>query len=90
MSIGGDEMKYVISLLNDLQAKPTNLTTSGKCTETNGAIYLIALVLVPLALAGVFPRSLLAFAFLYVTLGMRAWSIIGRSTDSKARHAWPL
>jgi hypothetical protein len=35
-------MRYVTNLLNDLQAKPANLTTSSKYTELNGIIYFVA------------------------------------------------
>jgi hypothetical protein len=37
-------------------------------------------VLVPLAIAGVFPHLLLAFAFLDVSLAIGAWVIFGRVT----------
>ena len=49
----------------------------------------VPLVLVPLAIAGVFPHLLLAFAFLDVALALGAWIILVRSTYSKARHASP-
>jgi uncharacterized membrane protein YbaN (DUF454 family) len=45
------------------------------------------LVLVPLAIAGVFPHLLPAFAFLDVALAIGAWAIVARSTFSKTRHA---
>jgi hypothetical protein len=38
----------------------------------------VPVVLVPLAIAGVFPRLLLAFAFLDVALGIGAWVLSGR------------
>ncbi len=47
----------------------------------------VPLVLVPLAIAGVFPHLLLAFAFLDVTLAIVAWGIVARGTYSKTRHA---
>jgi uncharacterized protein YjeT (DUF2065 family) len=34
-------MKYVINLFSDLLARSTKLTTSSKCTELNGLIYLL-------------------------------------------------
>jgi hypothetical protein len=40
---------------------------------------LVPLVLVPLAIAGVFPHLLLAFAVLDPTLGIGAWLLLGRS-----------
>ena len=40
----------------------------------------VPVVLVPLAIAGVFPHLLLAFAFLDVALAIGAWVIFGRVT----------
>jgi hypothetical protein len=42
-------------------------------------VVLVPLVLVPLAIAGVFPHFLLAFAVLDPTLGIGAWLLLGRS-----------
>src|SRR6476660_5814601 len=42
-------------------------------------VVLVPLVLVPLALAGVFPRFLLTFAVLDPTLALGAWVLLGRS-----------
>jgi hypothetical protein len=139
-------MQHIISLINELLEKPTNLSTASKYTAMNGFIYLAAGallivwpgltqtlfmerafvgdeqalmrvvgltlvvigwlylfggrsaarqavaasvvdrlifvpgVLVPLAIAGVFPHLLLAFAFLDVALAIGAWVIFGRVT----------
>jgi hypothetical protein len=43
-------------------------------------VVLVPLVLVPLAIAGVFPHFLLAFAVLDPTLGIVAWLLLGQST----------
>jgi hypothetical protein len=40
----------------------------------------IPVVLVPLAIAGVFPHLLLSFAFLDVALAIGAWLVLGRVT----------
>jgi hypothetical protein len=42
-------------------------------------LVLVPLVLVPLAIAGVFPHFLLAFAVLDPTLGIGAWLLLSRS-----------
>src|SRR6478609_9704657 len=42
-------------------------------------VVLVPLVLVPLAVAGVFPHFLLAFAVLDPTLGIGAWLLLSRS-----------
>ena len=42
-------------------------------------VVLVPLVLVPLAIAGVFPHFLLAFAVLDPTLGIGAWLLLSRS-----------
>jgi hypothetical protein len=42
-------------------------------------VVLVPLVLVPLAIAGVFPHFLLAFAILDPTLGIGAWLLLSRS-----------
>jgi hypothetical protein len=42
-------------------------------------VVLVPLVLVPLAIAGVFPHFLLAFAVLEPTLGIGAWLLLNRS-----------
>jgi hypothetical protein len=42
-------------------------------------VVLVPLVLVPIAIAGVFPHFLLAFAFLDPTLGIGAWLLLSRS-----------
>jgi len=42
-------------------------------------VLLVPLVLVPLAIAGVFPHFLLAFAVLDPTLGIGAWLLLSRS-----------
>jgi len=42
-------------------------------------VALVPLVLVPLAIAGVFPHFLLAFAVLDPTLGIGAWLLLSRS-----------
>jgi hypothetical protein len=42
-------------------------------------VVLVPLVLVPLAIAGVFPHFLLAFALLDPTLGIGAWLLLSRS-----------
>jgi len=42
-------------------------------------VMLVPLVLVPLAIAGVFPHFLLAFALLDPTLGIGAWLLLSRS-----------
>src|SRR4051812_29503450 len=138
-------MQYISSLINDLLAKPANLSTASKYTTMNGLIYLVLGVLfivwpgvtqtlfmdrafvgdeqglirvvgltvvvigwfylfggrsgarqvvaasvanrltfvpgvlVTLAIAGVFPHLLLAFACLDVTLAIGAWVIFGRA-----------
>jgi hypothetical protein len=45
-------------------------------------VVLVPLVLVPLAIAGVFPHFLLAFAVLDPTLGLGAWLLLRRSDRS--------
>jgi hypothetical protein len=42
-------------------------------------IVLVPLVLIPLAIAGIFPHLLLAFAVLDPTLGIGAWLLLSRS-----------
>ena len=42
-------------------------------------VVLVPLVLIPLAIAGVFPHFLLAFAVLDPTLGIGAWLLLNRS-----------
>jgi hypothetical protein len=42
-------------------------------------LVLVPLVLVPLAIAGVFPHLMLAFAVLDPTLGIGAWLLLNRS-----------
>ena len=42
-------------------------------------VVLVPLVLVPLAIAGIFPHFLLAFAILDPTLGVGAWLLLRRS-----------
>src|SRR6266699_3487894 len=42
-------------------------------------VVLVPLVLVPLAIAGIFPHFLLAFAVLDPTLGIGAWLLLRRS-----------
>ena len=42
-------------------------------------VVLVPLVLIPLAIAGVFPHFLLAFALLDPTLGIGAWLLLNRS-----------
>ena len=42
-------------------------------------VVLVPLVLVPLAIAGVFPRFSVAFAVLDPTLGIGAWLLLGGS-----------
>jgi hypothetical protein len=51
-------------------------------------VVLVPLVLVPLAIAGVFPHFLLAFAVLDPTLGVGAWLLLfgRRSTEQPGRH----
>src|SRR5258708_37504683 len=55
-------------------------------------VVLVPLVLVPLAIAGVFPHFLLAFAVLDPTLGIGAWLLLSRSdrldfTRPPVRHS---
>jgi hypothetical protein len=47
--------------------------------QADRRVVLIPLVLVPLAIAGVFPHFLLAFAVLDPTLGIGAWLLLSRS-----------
>jgi hypothetical protein len=49
-------------------------------------VVLVPLALVPLAIAGVFPHFLLAFALLDPTLGIGAWLLLNRS-DSPRLHS---
>ena len=49
-------------------------------------VVLVPLVLVPLAIAGVFPRFLLTFAVLDPTLGVGAWLLLSRS-DRPRSHS---
>src|SRR6187551_1424813 len=49
-------------------------------------VVLVPLVLVPLAIAGVFPHFLLAFAVLDPTLGIGAWLLLSRS-DGPRLHS---
>ena len=49
-------------------------------------VVLVPLVLVPLAIAGVFPHFLLAFALLDPTLGIGAWLLLSRS-DGPRLHS---
>ena len=49
-------------------------------------VVLVPLVLVPLAIAGVFPHFLLAFALLDPTLGIGAWLLLSRS-DGPRSHS---
>jgi len=46
-------------------------------------VVLVPLVLVPLAIAGVFPHFLLAFAILDPTLGIGAWLLLSRSDRAR-------
>jgi hypothetical protein len=46
-------------------------------------VVLIPIVLVPLALAGVFPHLLLTLAFLDPALGIGAWLLLSRQTNAK-------
>jgi hypothetical protein len=46
-------------------------------------VVLVPLVLVPLAIAGVFPHFLLTFAVLDPTLGIGAWLVLSRSGHPK-------
>jgi len=46
-------------------------------------VVLVPLVLVPLAIAGVFPHFLLAFAVLDPTLGIGAWLLLSRSDRAR-------
>lgn len=54
---------------------------------------IVPVVLVPLAIVGVFPHVLLAFAALDVTLAIGAWMIIGRGlgqgADNESRRSEP-
>ena len=47
-------------------------------------VVLVPLVLVPLAIAGVFPRFLMAFALLDPTLGIGAWLLLSRSAHPRS------
>ena len=47
-------------------------------------VVLVPLVLVPLAIAGVFPRFLMAFALLDPTLGIGAWLVLSRSAHPRS------
>ena len=47
-------------------------------------VVLVLLVLVPLAIAGVFPRFLMAFALLDPTLGIGAWLLLSRSAHPRS------
>jgi uncharacterized membrane protein len=49
----------------------------------------VPLVLVPLAIAGVFPHLLLAIVLLDVSLAIGTWMIIRRGAHSKTRHTSP-
>jgi hypothetical protein len=44
-------------------------------------VVLVPLVLVPLAISGVFPHTLLAIAVLDPTLGVGAWLLLSRSNS---------
>jgi hypothetical protein len=46
-------------------------------------VVLVPLVLVPLAIAGVFPHFLLTFALLDPTLAIGAWLLLSRSDGSR-------
>jgi hypothetical protein len=46
-------------------------------------LVLVPLVLIPLAIAGVFPHFLLAFAVLDPTLGIGAWLLLSRSDRAR-------
>jgi len=48
-------------------------------------VVLVPLVLVPLAVAGVFPHFLLAFALLDPALGIGAWLLLNRSNQPRSR-----
>jgi len=50
-------------------------------------IIFVPVVLVPLAIAGVFPHLLLAFAFLDVALAIGAWVIFGASDVNAAKSS---
>ena len=50
-------------------------------------VVLVPLVLVPLAIAGVFPHFLLAFAVLDPTLGIGAWLLLSRAGPPTGRAA---
>ena len=75
-------MQCAINLFNDLQAKPAKLAAS----VVDRWIF-VPLVLVPAAIAGMFPRFLLAFALLDVCLAVGAWMIIGRGMHYQRRIA---
>ena len=47
-------------------------------------VVLVPLVLVPLAIAGVFPHFLLAFVVLDPTLGIGAWLLLSRSAHPRS------
>jgi hypothetical protein len=50
-------------------------------------VLLVPLVLVPLAIAGVFPHFLLSFAVLDPTLGIGAWLLLSRSDHPRSYSA---